>query len=148
ATREILRAIAAGPADLDRMLHAVAQSAARLCEASNVMIFGVEGETYRRIMGVGEMPSISSSPANPIVRTSIGGRAILEQRPVHVPDVHAVMDDEFPLGVPRYQAHGTRSALAVPLLQDAVSVGAIYVRRSVVRAFTEQQIALLETFAD
>ena len=148
ATREILRAIATVPADLDRMLRAVAQSAARLCEAPNVIIFGVEGDTYRAIMWVGDMPIVLPPPPVSIDRRNMSGRAILEQRPIHVPDLEAVLDDEFPLQAARSLSHGTRSALAVPLIRDGVAVGAIYVRRSELRAFTDQQIALLESFAD
>jgi GAF domain-containing protein len=148
ATAEVLRVIAAEPAALDRVLHAVAQSAARLCAANNVMIFGVEGETYRRIMSVGEMPITSSPSPDPVDRRSIAGRAMVDRRPVHVPDVEAVVDDEFPLSAPRTWPHGVKSALAVPLLREEAAIGAIFVRRSELWAFTDQQIALLESFAD
>jgi signal transduction histidine kinase len=38
--------------------------------------------------------------------------------------------------------------IAVPLIKEGESIGAIMVRRREVRAFTEKQIALLQTFAD
>src|SRR5262249_13044608 len=43
---------------------------------------------------------------------------------------------------------GMRSWLGVPLLKDGELIGAIVIYRSEQRAFTEQQIALLQTFAD
>jgi GAF domain-containing protein len=43
---------------------------------------------------------------------------------------------------------GWRTTLSVPLLRAGVAIGAILVRRSEVRPFTERQIALLQTFAD
>jgi signal transduction histidine kinase len=44
--------------------------------------------------------------------------------------------------------HGVESLLAVPLLREDVAVGVIRVSRTEIQPFTEQQIALLQTFAD
>ena len=38
--------------------------------------------------------------------------------------------------------------LAVPLMREGVPIGAIGIRRTEVRPFTDKQIALLKTFAD
>ena len=38
--------------------------------------------------------------------------------------------------------------LAVPLIREGVPIGAIMIRRTEVRPFTDKQIKLLETFAD
>src|SRR4051795_4499332 len=57
ATAEVLRVIAASPNDLDRVLTAVAESAARLCEINDVVIFGIDGERCARIASVGTMAS-------------------------------------------------------------------------------------------
>ena len=43
---------------------------------------------------------------------------------------------------------GIRTALATPLIRNGASIGAILIRRTEVRPFTEKQIALLKTFAD
>ena len=43
---------------------------------------------------------------------------------------------------------GIRTALAVPLLREGVAIGAITIRRMELRPFTDEQIALLKTFAD
>jgi two-component system, NtrC family, sensor kinase len=43
---------------------------------------------------------------------------------------------------------GHRTTLAVPLLRDGISIGAVLIRRLEVRPFSNTQIKLLETFAD
>jgi signal transduction histidine kinase/DNA-binding response OmpR family regulator len=146
ATAEVLRVIASSPKALHDVLDVVARRALRLCEASNALIFELDGDVGRAIARVGPMSVLPLGTPVPIDGT-IHGRAIRERRPVHVEDVQAVLD-EYPTGAPISRQHGTRSALAVPLLRDGEAVGAIYIRRSDVRPFTEQQIALLETFAD
>jgi two-component system, NtrC family, sensor kinase len=47
-----------------------------------------------------------------------------------------------------YRQLGVRTILATPLLREGNSIGVILVRRTTVRPFTDQQIALLKTFAD
>ena len=48
ATREILRMIAACPMDLQSVLDTVAENAARLCEATNAVIYRVDGDVICR----------------------------------------------------------------------------------------------------
>ena len=43
---------------------------------------------------------------------------------------------------------GHRTLLATPLLREDVAIGAIVIRRTEVRPFSEKQIAVLQTFAD
>src|SRR5262249_60713585 len=47
-----------------------------------------------------------------------------------------------------YRLEGMRTALAVPMLKEGRLVGALTFHRREVRPFTEQQIALIKTFAD
>ena len=49
---------------------------------------------------------------------------------------------------PAVQHERIRTALAIPLLREGVPVGAIMIRRTEVRPFSDNQIALLKTFAD
>ena len=57
-------------------------------------------------------------------------------------------DDEFPEGKELARRLGHRTILAVPLLREGDSIGAIVLRRTEVHPFSEKQIALLQTFAD
>ena len=146
STAEVLRVIASAPADLDRVLREVAERAMRLCEASNAVILEVDGDEVKDIARAGPMPALPIGTRTPLDGT-IPGRAIRERCPVHVPDVQAVLD-EYPVSAPISRRHGTRTALAVPLLRDGMAVGTIYIRRAEVRPFTDREIALVATFAD
>jgi len=149
ATGAILRAIASRPADLGGVLNAVAQGAIRLCETNDAVIFQVVEGGARPISSAGPMGlAIPPDHIMPIDRLGIPGRAMADRATVHVPDVMATLDEEFPGGATMARLHGIRSALAAPLVHQATAIGAIYIRRTELRPFTDEQIALLETFAD
>jgi signal transduction histidine kinase len=148
ATAEILRVISSSPTDIQPVLDAVLESAARLCEAVDSQIFLQTGDELREVAHRGP---IRSGPVGeytvPIVRGTVNGRAMLEARTVHVDDL-AAESREFPEGSAIAREMGHRTVLGVPLMREGVPVGTIAVRRAEVRPFSERQIALLQTFAD
>ena len=73
------------------------------------------------------------------------GRALLEGRAVHIPDVKA--DPEYTL-VEGQRLGDYRTVLAVPMLREGVPIGVLSLTRSEVRPFTDKQIELASTFAD
>src|SRR6202022_1419995 len=83
---------------------------------------------------------------NPITpgRRTVSARAALERRTVQVPDVQA--DSEYAYAV--RDVAPIRTTLAVPMLKGDALVGVIAIYRLEVRPFTDQQIRLVETFAD
>ena len=143
ATAEILRVISSSPTDVQPVFDAIAQSAARLCEAFDAVVYRVEGDVLRPVThhGSGEVGPI------PLVPGTVNGRAVIERRLVHVTDVQAETN-EFPEGATISQREGTRSMVSVPLLREGRAIGTIGVRRFEIRPFGEKQIALLCTFAD
>ena len=78
-------------------------------------------------------------------RGSAFGRALLEGRAVHIPDVKA--DPEYTL-VEGQRLGDYRTVLAVPMLREGVPVGALALWRREVRTFTNTEIGLVQTFAD
>ena len=147
ATSEILRVISRSRTDVQPVFDAVATNAATVCGATDAIIVLTEGATMRRVAHFGPIPLILPQ-TRPLTRGTIGGRAILECRPIHVDDVRAPAAlQEFPSNaLASAVPWGTR--LSVPLVREGTAIGAITIRRTEVRPFTQQQIALLQTFAD
>jgi len=146
ATAEILRVISASPTDVQPVLNAVADCAARICGAQDVMILRIEGESLRRVAHFGAIPLILPA-VRPLTRESMAGRAALEGRVIHVPNMLEAVE-EYPESAPQYRGAGLRTGAAVPLLRDGAAIGVIGIRRTEVRPFTDTQIALLQTFAE
>ena len=76
------------------------------------------------------------------------GRAIVDRKTIHVHDLAAEIETEFPESKVAPASFGSRTILATPLLREGVPIGTIAIRRTEVRPFTEKQIKLFETFAD
>jgi signal transduction histidine kinase len=146
ATSEILGVIASSPTDIQPVLDAVAESAAKLCNAPSAFIQRVDGDVMRRVAAY-PYPAPLIGEETVIDRGRISGRAIIDRKTIHVDDNAVATQSEFPGGRNLQPVTGTRSALATPLLREGVAIGVIFVRRTEVRPFTEKQIKLLETFA-
>jgi two-component system, NtrC family, sensor kinase len=149
ATTDILRVIASSPTGIQPVLDVVAQNAARLCDSSDAQIYRVEGDMLRKLASYGIVsPVIAVGETRPINRSWLIGRAILQREPVHIHDSLAVLDEDYAEARRADERLGIRTLLAVPLLREGLSVGAIMIRRTEVCPFTDEQIALLKTFAD
>jgi signal transduction histidine kinase len=146
ATSEILRVIARSPTDIRPVLDTIVEHAGRVCGAFDAIVFLVEGDQLVRTAHHGPVPITEGSLSLPIARDSASGVAVLDCRTVHVEDILA--SREFPRGRAIAERSGFRTAVSVPLVKDGAAIGTLVVRRTEVQAFTAEQIALLETFAD
>ena len=146
ATSEILGVIASSPTDIQPVLDVVAQNAARLCDASDATIWRTDGDKYWLVASHGSIPVPRSEESRPMTRSIPSGRAMFDKETVHVHDILSPDSvAEFPEAV---RSGGvTRTVLVTPLLREGLVIGAIHIRRTEVRPFSEKQIALLKTFA-
>ena len=148
ATSEVLKVISTSPTEIQPVLDAVGQNAARLCEATNAVIFRLDGNLLRPAAVYGEIPLATHPPEGlPVTRDTVTGRAVFERRTIHVRNL-ASEQHEYPVGSRHAAIDGHRTTLATPLLRKGVPVGAILIRRTEVRPFSPKQIDLITTFAD
>jgi GAF domain-containing protein len=148
ATTRILRTLASAPGNLQAVLDAVAEQAARVCGATDCLINRLEGDRLRLVAHHGPIrTTIESGGTFPLARDSVSARAALERRTVHVPDMEAAAV-EYPTSFRLSRQSGFRTILAVPLVSEERVLGVITIRRSEARRFTAGQIAALESFAD
>jgi len=146
ATSTMLRIIANSP--IQSVLDAVAENAAQLSDANNAEIFRLEDNVLRLAASYGEIPVvIHAYQGVPVNRDTVTGRAACDRRTIHVHDL-AAEEGEYPVGSSNAKREGHRTTLGTPLLREGIPVGIILVRRREVRPFSDQQIALIETFAD
>jgi signal transduction histidine kinase/putative methionine-R-sulfoxide reductase with GAF domain len=148
STAEILRVISSSPTNVQLVLDAVARSTTRLCETDNVSVYLVEGAVMRRVAGHGPVHPAAIGETRPISRGSASGRAIVDRQIVHIKDLAAEREAEFPDTWPGALAQGVRATIAVPLLREGSAIGAIAAYRVEARPFSPANIALLQTFAD
>src|SRR5262245_61590847 len=144
ATSEILRVISSSPTDLQPVFDTIVRNAANVCGAFDATLALAAGDDFVIPAHHGPIPRppIGAVP----MRGTVTGLAIREARTVHVADLLATED--FPVGRDLARASGYRTVLTVPLLREGAAIGAIAIRRTEVRPFTDTEMALLQTFAD
>ena len=139
ATAEVLGIISRSPTDVQPVLDAIVESAARVCGIDDVLLRLREDDDLVTRAHFGSIPigRIEISIDEPQYRW------LREHGTLHVPDVRA--QNEFPT----MGATGNwPTMLFVPLRQQGELVGNLAARRTEVHPFTPAQIKLLETFAD
>jgi two-component system, NtrC family, sensor kinase len=147
ATSRVLDVISRSAFDLHAVFETVAESSVKLCGADRAIIMRFDGELLRLAVAFNVSPDHRDfAERNPIRpgRDSSAGRAALERRTIHIPDVLA--DPEHAYGAKHVEA--LRTILGVPILKGDDLLGVLIVYHLEVRPFTDRQIALLETFAD
>jgi two-component system, NtrC family, sensor kinase len=148
ATSEVLKLISRSAFDLQPVLETLVENAVRLGAADWGYVYRFHGEVFRPVADYGAPAAVRDfwqrNPLRP-GRGSGSGRAALERRPIHIPDVLA--DPEYELAEEQ-RASGFRSLLCVPMLRESAVIGVFALLRSQVRPFADKEVELMTTFAD
>ena len=139
ATSEVLGIISRSPTDVQPVLDAIVESAARVCGIEDVLLRLKDGDSMipRAHFGSIPIPRVKVSTDDPRFRW------MREHGTLHLPDFRA--QNDFPTGD---SVLGFRTYLGAPLRQHEELIGVLAARRMELRPFTPAQIKLLETFAN
>ena len=151
ATSEVLKVIASSPTDVQPVFDAIAHSAMRLFRGQSATVTRVVGdEIHLAALTAGNkagIEAVRSSFPSALSSQGIHSRVARSGAPAfrfdieNEPDVSASVKELA-------RARGYRSILVVPMLRDSVAIGTIGVTRPEAGAFSDDQIALLSSFAD
>jgi GAF domain-containing protein/anti-sigma regulatory factor (Ser/Thr protein kinase) len=149
ATSDVLGVISRSPTQLQPVVDAIVQTAKRLCEAETANMWHLRDDKFDLLAHTHKDTQIAAYlEQNPIPtgQNSFAGRAVLERRVVHVPDIRAYPE----IGTQsQLQRTRVRTMLVVPLLRQDEPIGTLSLARTdVVRPFSDKQIELVTTFAD
>jgi len=149
ATADVLRVISSSPTDAQPVFEMIAQGAARLCKAQFCHVFRFDRELihFEAVHGYAPEVAAVSRAMYPMApgRGSAAARSILSGVVEEVPDVLA--DHDYEHG-DQAKIMNYRSIVAVPMLKDNRSIGAIAIAQSQTGRFPAWQIELLRTFAN
>ena len=140
----VLRAVARS-AGIQPVLDEVIQACERLCRAEYGALYLLEHGllqvvAHHTLAGGGEY---DREHPHGLDRTTAAGRAAVERRPIHIPDIHA--DPEYSYAGP---TEYYRSLIGVPIMIEDELIGSVVLSRREPGPFADEHIALVQTFAD
>ncbi len=147
ATADVLKAISRSAFDLNSVFDVAVENANRLCHGDWAYVFRRDGDVFRLVATSGGLPElVAYEYAHPtsVGRSTLVGRTAIEKRPVHIPDLFK--DPEYHW--PPNREHGVHTVLGVPIMRGDEVVGIIGVARMQVDPFSDEEIGLVQTFAD
>jgi GAF domain-containing protein len=147
AISDVFRVVA-GSEGLDSVFAAVVEAATRLCSGEYGGLYILENSLFHARSHFGpehesaaEQFEYEQRHPHTLSRTTLVGRVGLSHDVVHIPNLAADPEYEWPLFM------GHRAGLAVPILVDDELIGSIAITREP-EPFTGEETKLVKTFAD
>jgi class 3 adenylate cyclase len=143
AISAVLRAVARS-AGVQPVLDEVVEACRRLCKAEHGALWLLEDGLLHPVAHHGEAEAAAYDAGHPhaLDRTTMAGRAAVMRTPVRIHDI--LEDPEYSYPGPRPY----RSMLGVPVMVEDDLIGVVVLVRREPEPFTDEQMALVETFAD
>src|SRR5262249_55524777 len=151
ATADILGVISRSQTDLQPVFDAILTSAIRLLRAYSGFLTRIVGNQEELVAlkasNEASEAAISAHYPRSLQSEGVTAQAIRDRTPLNIVDYE--VDSRVPEGA-RVTArlHGYRSWIVVPILRRADPVGTILIARRESGGFTDDEITLLQTFAD
>jgi GAF domain-containing protein len=150
ATADVLKVISRSTFDLQPVLETLIENATKLCAGEQGFIFRSDGEVYYLAADYNAPAGFREWAHSRKIEPgdgSVVGRVAVEDRTIQILDAQADADWRT-VNAQAPGISGVRTLLGVPMRREGVLIGAIAMWRTEVRAFTDKELALVETFAD
>jgi adenylate cyclase len=150
ATTDILRVIASTPADSQRALDTIAETASRMFEAADVSFRRLQGDVLRTVSTAGPTNTRmrDALPAVPLEESDPAARAFLLNTQIAVEDRRATLAQETGEAARVLSSLSVGSQAFTPLSREGKAIGVMIVNRSEVRPFIQAELELMKGFAD
>ncbi|HUI15504.1 MAG TPA: GAF domain-containing protein [Xanthobacteraceae bacterium] len=154
ATSEVLKVISSSPGELEPVFQAMLENATRICEATAGNIYRWDGEMLELVASHNTPAAFVELVKNTPQRATtdnLVGRMLATKSYIHAPDVRehpSYIHRSEALSVAAVEIAGVRTLLVMPLLKDDELIGSFTLYRDKVLPFADNQIALVQNFAD
>ena len=143
ATADVLRVLGSSMTDTQPVFDAIVHNCSQLLHGSRVVFWLVEADGLRARASNGQLPGL----VLPVDRSSTIGACVLEGRIIYLPDLMAAAK-QYPLLLQLGIKSGYGSGLYTPLMHEGKAIGALAVLQKGANAFDDNDVTLLQPFAD
>jgi GAF domain-containing protein len=142
---DVLAAINRSPHDLPLILDTLVRAIASRCETDDVSIHTFKDGTFTVAAHCGPIPTPPRRSYSLDARTPPVD-AICDRRVIHIADMQE--EERYPYAAATARQTGARTILYVSLLRGDTAHGVIILRRTIANLFSDEQVRLVETFAN